>query len=236
MRYTRQDLKQDKFAASAAEAIQEVSEHRTGIIRAVVALVVVVVLVGGGWWYCSSREAAASDALGRAMVTYQAPVVPQGTPNPSNIVMFNTDQDRLIAAKKAFYGISEQYGWTHSGQYARYLAAVSEEELGNYTVAEEQLRALTNVRHRDLAALAKYALAAVYRDEKRDADAINLLQVLIDKPSSSVPKATAEFALADLYEASHQNDKAKTLYNQITKDNPTGDIAQVAKSHLDGLN
>lgn len=36
MRYTRHELKQDKFAASAAEAIQEVAEHRSMIIRSAV--------------------------------------------------------------------------------------------------------------------------------------------------------------------------------------------------------
>lgn len=235
MRYSRQDLKQDKFAASAAEAIQEVSQHRAGIIRAVVALVVVVVLIGGGWWYVSSQESAASDALGRAMVTYQAPVVPPGTPNPSNVTLFTSDQERLIAAKTLFYEVSGKYGWTHSGQYSRYLAAICEQELDNDKVAEEQLRALTNVRHKDLSALAKYALAAVYRDEKRDADAISLLQVLIEKPATSVPKATAQFALADIYVANHENDKAKNIYDQITRENPKGDIGQIAKAHLDDL-
>ncbi len=235
MRYTRQELKQDKFAASAAEAIHEVSEHRIGIVRIVVALVVVAVLIGGSWWYMTSREAAASDALGRAMVTYQAPVVPPGTPNPSSVTLFTSDQERLIAAKNLFYAVSDKYGWTRSGQYARYLAAATEQELGNDKVAEEQLRALSNVRRKDLAAMAKYALAAVYRDEKRDTDAINLLQVLIEKPANSVPKATAQFALADIYVANHENDKAKSVYDQIARDNPKGEIAQIAKAHLDDL-
>ncbi len=75
----------------------------------------------------------------------------------------------------------------------------TEKELGNYKVAEDQLRALSNSRHHDLAALAKYALASVYRDEKRDQDAINLLQILIESPRSAIPKANAQFALADIY-------------------------------------
>jgi predicted negative regulator of RcsB-dependent stress response len=138
----------------------------------------------------------------------------------------------LIASKNAFYLISDKYGWTGSGQYARYLAGLSEKELGNDKAAEDQLRALSNIRRRELAALAKYALAAVYRDEKRDQDAINLLQTLIDKPSITVPKANAQFALADLYVSENQPDKAKVVYDQIAKDNPKNSVGQIAKSHL----
>ena len=151
------------------------------------------------------------------------------------MLTFHSDQERLLAAKNAFYAVSDKYGWTLSGQYARYLAGLSEEELGNDAVAEDQLRAISNGRRRELAALAKYALASVYRDEKRDQDAINLLQTLIDKPTVSVPKANAQLALADLYVSRNQPDKAKVIYDQITKENPKNTLAEIAKAHQDNL-
>jgi len=231
VRYTRHELKQDKFAASAAEAVHEVVEHRSGIVKIVSIVVALAVLGGGIFWYMTYQEAQASNALGQALVVYSAAVVPPGTPTEGSMTTFNSDQDRLTAGKKAFYGVSDKYGWTRSGQYARYLAGVTEKELGNYKVAEDQLRALSNTRHKELSSLATYALAAVYRDEKRDSDAINLLQTLIDKPTVSVPKANAQFALADIYTSQHQPDKAKVIYDQISKDNPKNAIGQIAKSH-----
>lgn len=233
MRYTRHELKQDKLATSAAEAVQEVVEHRSGIIKIVSIVVALAVLGGGIWWYMESREALASDALGRAMVSYNAPVAPPGTPIPTGVTAFNSDQERLIAAKKAFYGVSDQYGWTHSGQYSRYLAGITEQELGNEKVAEDQLRAISNTRSKELASLAKLALSSVYRSENRDSDAINTLQGLINSPTASVPKATAQLALADIYQSEHQPDKAKVIYEQISKDNPKGSIAQIVKAHMD---
>ena len=235
MRYTRHELKQDKFAATAAEAVHEVVEHRSGIIKIVAAVVVVGLLAGGIFWYVNSRTEQATDALGQALVIYNAPVVPPGTPKQGSMTTFNTDQERLIASKNALYGISDQYGWTQSGQYARYLAGLTEKELGNYKVAEDQLRALSNSRRKELSAMAKYALAAVYRDEKRDPDAINLLQTLIDKPAVSVPKANAQFALADIYLSEQQPDKAKVIFDQIAKDNPKNAVGQIAKAHQDEL-
>ena len=231
MRYTRQELKQDKFAASAAEAIHEVAEHRSGIVQIVAAVVVLGLIGGGVFWYVTSRQQQASDALGQALVTYNAPVLPPGTPNQGSMITFNSDQERLIASKNAFDAISAQYGWTASGQYARYLAGVSEKELGNYPVAEDQLRALSNSRHKELASLAKYALASVYRAEQRDQDAIGLLQILIEKPTVSVPKANAQFALADIYLSEHQPDKAKVIYEQVAKDDAKSEVGQIAKSH-----
>ncbi len=235
MRYTRHELKQDKFAASAAEAMHEVVEHRSGIVQIVAAVVVLGVLGGSVFWYVSSRQQQATDALGQALVIYNAPVVPPGTPKEGSMITFNSEQERLIASKNAFYAISDKYGWTESGQYARYLAGVSESELGNYPAAEDQLRALCNSRHAELAALAKYALASVYREEKRNQDAINLLQTLIDKPAASVPKANAQFALADIYVSDHQPDKAKVIYQQIAKDYPNDEIGQIASSHVQEL-
>jgi predicted negative regulator of RcsB-dependent stress response len=231
VRYTRQELKQNKFQESAAEAVHEVVEHRNTIVTLVVAVVLVAVLASGIWWYVTSHEEQASAALGNAMLTYTAPVVAPTTAIPAGITAFTSDQDRLIASKKAFYDISDKYGWTHSGQYARYMAGISESEIGNFKVAEDQLRALTNIRRKDLASLAKLALASVYRQEGRDADAINLLQALIDTPSGTVPKTSAQLALADLYEGGHQNDKALVIYQEIAKENPTGALAQIAKEH-----
>jgi predicted negative regulator of RcsB-dependent stress response len=235
VRYTRHELKQDKLAESAAEAVHEVVEHRSGIIQIVIALVAVALLAGGIVWYTSSHEQMATNALGQAMVTYTAPVVPPGTPNQGGMLTFNTDQERLIAAKNAFYAISDKYGWTASGQYARYLAAMAEQELGNDKAAEDQLRALSNSRHGELASLAKYALVSVYRDQNRDQDAINLLQTLIGKPTSSVPKVTAQLALADIYTGEHQPDKAKVIFDQIAKDNAKNALGQLAKTHQDAL-
>jgi predicted negative regulator of RcsB-dependent stress response len=230
VRYTRHELKQDKFAESAAEALHEVAEHRAGIIKTTVVLVVAGLLIGGAYWYVTSRQQAASDALGQALVMYNAPVVPPSEAAQSSMLTYPSNQERLIAAKNAFYAISGKYGWTGSGQYARYLAAMCERQLGNDAVAQDQLRALSDSRHRELAALATYALASVYRDEKHYQDAITLLQTLIDKPTVSVPKVTAQLALAGVYNSEQQPAKAKVILNEIVKQNPNNELSEIAKS------
>jgi tetratricopeptide (TPR) repeat protein len=229
VRYTRHELKQDKFAESAAEAVHEVVQHRAGIIR-IVAIVVVLALVACGiYWYMTSQEEQSADALGKAMLTYNAPIVAPNSPPQGATLTFHSDQERLIAAKNAFYLVSDQYGWTASGQFARYMAGVAELNLGNDKVAEEQLQAIRHSHRHQLAALAKYALASVYRNEKRQQDAIDLLQSLIDNPTTTVPKATSQLALAELYAAANQPDKAKVIFEQIVKDNPKNSLGEIAK-------
>jgi predicted negative regulator of RcsB-dependent stress response len=234
VRYTRHELKQDKFAESAAEAVHEVVQHRSEIIRIVVAVAVVALLASGLVLYLQSREDSARDALGKAMATYDAPVISANAP-PQAGLSFHSDQERLIEAKKQFYAASEKYGSSKSGQYAHYLAAVCEQELGNTQIAEQQLQTVSRSHRGDVSGLAKLALASVYHDENRDQDAIHLLQSAIDKPTSSVPKPSAQLALADLYLSTHQQDKAKVILEQIAKENPNSTLAEIAKSRESSL-
>ena len=84
----------------------------------------------------------------------------------------------------------------------------------------------------DLAALARLALAAVYRDTNRTKDAIDLYNGLIAKPTRSVGKVTAQVELADTYESVHQPADAKRVYEQIQKENPATEVAQFATQKL----
>ena len=230
MRYTRHELKQDKFAESAAEAVQGVMEHSSGIIRWAVIVVVLAAVAGGGFWYENWSQEKASESFGQAMATYNAPVMPPESTREPKITSFASDQERLIASKTAFYAISSKYGWTRSGKYARYMAGITEQELGNYTVAIEQLKAVAGMHDRELASLGSFALAGTYRGQRKDNDAIALLEGLIARPTNAVPKVNAELALADLYTAEQKPDKAKVLYDQIAKENAKNQLSEIVRA------
>jgi hypothetical protein len=68
VRYTRHELKQDKLATTAAEAVQEVVQHRSGIVQ-IVAIVVALALVGGGiWWYIPRTDGNERTGTGTGVV------------------------------------------------------------------------------------------------------------------------------------------------------------------------
>jgi hypothetical protein len=53
---------------------------------------------------------------------------------------------------------------------------------------------------------------------------------LIDHPTLSVPKTTAQLGLADLYQATQPTEASK-LYEQIAKDDAKGPAGQIAAQH-----
>jgi len=229
VRYTRQELKQDKFAETAADAVHWTVAHRRTIISGVIALAVLVAVGIGIFWYRDYRQAAAAQKLGDALVTYNAPVLPDASQG-NQMVSFSSVADRALAAKKQFYAISAEYGSARAGQWAHYFAALCEVDLGNYAVAEGQLKDVAKSRDVEVSSLAKLALASVYRNQKKDSDAVAVYKDLIDHPTLSVPKTTAQLALADLYQPT-QPAEAKKLYEQIAKDDAKGPAGQIAAQH-----
>jgi hypothetical protein len=55
------------------------------------------------------------------------------------------------------------------------------------------------------------------------------------KPTASASKVTAQFQLAELYQASNQPVDAKRIYEQLKKDNPSGETEQLATQKLSEL-
>ncbi len=66
----------------------------------------------------------------------------------------------------------------------------------------------------EVASLAKLSLADIAAQAGKNDDAAKLLSELMDHPTSLVPRARAELALADLYRKSKPAEAAK-LYEQI---------------------
>lgn len=234
MRYTRQDLKQDKFVETAAGAAHWTSEHRQKIVSATIVIVALVLIIVGGFWYFGYRNDQAAKEFGSAMAIYNAPVVPAGTVTNPQIVTYPDTKSRDIAAKKAFYEVSSRYGGVKSAVYAHYFAAMCEQNLGNAKIAEDQFKSVSSSGNKDIAGLANFALASIYRGNGNDAEAIKIYKDLIDHPANLVPKASAQLQLAEIYSAK-QPDEAKKLYAQISKDNPKSAAKELADAKLAAL-
>jgi len=233
VRYSRQELKQDRFQETAAGAVHWSVEHRDKLTGLIIAAIVVAAIVAGAFWYNTYRGEQASTALGQAMQLNSAPVVPKGSVGPQ-VVSFTTSQERSIAAKNAFYEVSSKYGSTKAGKYARYMAGICEQDLGNTKVAEENFKAVADNRDANVSNLAGFALASLYRNTNRESDAVNVYKDLIEHPSDSVPKTTAQFELAEVYSAK-QPDEAKKLYAQIQKDNAKSVAGEIAGQRLSSM-
>jgi tetratricopeptide (TPR) repeat protein len=229
----RHQLKQDKFVETTRHGLEWASEHRDSVVRSVGILVAVVVIAFGSIFYYNYRSDAAAVAFGTAMQTYGTPLAAPGEPVPEGVKTFATAQDRAKAAFDQFSAVAHQYGWTPAGRNAEYFAGLNAIELGQNASAEQILLKVSHGLNRDLAASAKVALAALYHQTGRDAEAIVLYQQLIDKPASTVTSGMAQLQLASLYESSGRDADAKKIYAAL-KDKDKGAAGELAAQKLGG--
>jgi predicted negative regulator of RcsB-dependent stress response len=234
VRYTRQALKQDRFAETAADAMHWTVEHRSKMINGGIALAVILAVFIGAFWFTRYRETKAAEELGHALMTYQAPLRPPAIPADPQQLSFISVQERAIAAGKEFNDVAAKYGSTKSGKFAKYFAGLAAIDAGNEKVAEDHLKYAAGVRDDDVSSLAKLSLAALYRDTNREGDAVKLYKELIAHPTSTVPKVNSQLQLAELY-APKQPNEARSIYQQIAKDNPQSAAGQLATEKVQEL-
>lgn len=223
---TRHALKTNSFAHVTADSMNWLSGHRSGVLRWVVAAAVLIVAGAAALGYWSWSSSKADTALGAALDIYTAPLAQPG--EPATPGTYATSADRAKAANQQFAAVAQKYGWLAAGIKAHYFTAVTDEELGQNAQAEAELKIAAGAWDRSLANLAKLALAGLYRQTKRDSDAIEVYKALAVKPSDTVSTAVAQLDLADLYSAEGNQAQAKALWAQVKdadKDGAAGSIA-----------
>jgi len=166
---------------------------------------------------------------------YNAPIRAAGEPASTEVLSYGSSADRAKAANADFTRIADKYSFTRNGRLARYFAGITLHDLGDRAGAEKQLQDVAGSRDKEVASLAKLALASMDQDAGKTPQAIELYKSLIANPTTSVGATTAQFELANLYEANHQPLEARKLYEQMQKADPTGAVGQLAAQKLQTL-
>jgi len=233
---TRHQLKQDAFSRVTIGAAEKTAhwsvEHRNTLTVAGVAVAVIAVVVLGGWYYLSTQDVKAGFDLSVAVRTLDTPLRAAGTPAQPDSPSFASVKERAEAGKKQFQSIVDKYPHTRTADLSRYFLGVTSESAGDNAAAESHFKAAASTANKELASVAKLALAVLYGNTDRTKDAVALYQDLINHPTASVSKVTAELQLAELYQTSNQPLDAKRLYEQVKKDNPGADAVQIATQKL----
>ncbi len=233
--YTRQQLKQDRFAETARETVSWAVEHRNKLIVAGVLVVVILAVVVGGWFYLNEQDQTASVAFGTAISTYQAPLRPPNAPAQADVQSFTSAAQRAEAAQKEFQAVVDKYPHTRSAEFARYFIGLTYRDMGKDNEAEKYLKEVAGGHNQSLGSLARFALAGIYAQTKRPADAIKIYQDLIAHPTTTVPKTTAQLELAMVYEPQQPSEAAR-IYEEIRKAEPQSVAAEVANTRLAAIN
>jgi TolA-binding protein len=142
---------------------------------------------------------------------------PAGIPAQPDFPSFASAKERSDAAKKQFQEIVDKYPHTRTADMARYMLGVTAASAGDNAAAESSFKTVAANGGKELASVAKLALAALYGNTNRTKDAVAQLQ------------------LAELYQNSNQPLDAKRLYEEIKKENPGPEAVQIATQKLAAL-
>jgi len=232
---TRHQLKQNSFAETTVETISWAKDHDKQLTAAAIVVAIVVALFIGGYAFVNYRNQQASQELSGALQKYNAAIRPAGEPASPLQLSYASGAERAKAANAEFTRIADKYSFTRNGRIARYFAGITLHDMGDNAGAEKQLQGVAGSWDKETASLAKLALASIFQDAGKTQQAVDLYKALIDKPTTTVGKTTAQFELANLYETSHQPLEAMKLYETMQKDNPTSPIGQLASQKLQSL-
>ncbi len=236
---TRHQLKQDAFSRVTIDAAEKTAhwtvEHRSTVTISVVAAVVVLAAVIGGWYYLSAQDEKASLDLAVAVRTMTTQLRPAGAPEQPDFPTFTSAKERAQAAQKKFEAIVDKYPHTRTADMAHYFVGVTAADLSDNTAAERNFKDVASVGNREVSSVAKSALASLYAQTNRVKEAVALCQELINKPTASVSKVSAQLQLAEIYQNSNQPLDAKRLYEQVKKENPSTEAGQIATEKLSAL-
>jgi lipopolysaccharide biosynthesis regulator YciM len=166
------------------------------------------------------------------MQVYQTPLADPSQPIPPGVKTFPSIADRAKAANGLFVQTADQYGMTSGGRLARYFAGLTYLEEGQNASAESTLKQVSDGWDRDIASLGKLALAQLYRQTGRSQQAVDLLNQIVAKPSSTVSAGTAQLQLAALYESMNQPEQAKKIYAQLKDKDAKGVAGMIAGQKL----
>lgn len=230
---TRHALKQDSFVQATTSSLGWLQQNRSAVLKIALPVVIALAVIVAGIAFYNQRSAAADVALGKALTTYSSPVRQAGMPDSMAATAFADTTARAKAANKQFVETANQYGWLDAGKNALYFAGITALESGQNADAEKYLKQTADLSDKNLSSLGKLALAGLYRQTKRNSEAIALYNEIIAKPTNAVPAATAQLQLASLYETT-KPDEAKKIYAQLKDKDKTGAAGQIAAGKLGG--
>jgi len=238
-RLTRHQLKQDEFRESFEHLEAFLKKHYQDIITVAILVIAEGGAAGGLKYYTDRQEAAADADLGAALKTFHAYV---GTPDPSttgpDMQAFPTAEAKYKKALGQFSAIVQKYRMfprPKAVTIARYHLGVCQALAGDRAAGIKTLEAVGQDRDREMAALARFALASELVKNGNLPEAAKTYQALADHPTLSVPKATALLALAEAYRDS-QPARARQIYLQVQNEfGADSRVADALKQEMAGL-
>jgi predicted negative regulator of RcsB-dependent stress response len=222
-RITRKELKTDKFALEVEQTVTYFEEHRTEVLRYGAIAAVVVLLAIGIYFYRNHQRTVRQQDLTVAIQTQEASI---GGDSPGSVFTFPTLADKEKAATKAFAEVASKYSGSEEGLIAvNYLGAIAADQ-GKLDEAEKRYKEVADSGNKNLASIAKLALAQIYFVQNRNKEGEALLRDLIAHPTDFVSKEQASFTLAHALAKTNPTEARRLI--EPLRTSPTPAISQEA--------
>ena len=185
---TRHALKGDKFAQATKTSVTWLSGHRSNVMRWAIGAAVVLFWASDCRFSGPCRKARQKRPWARRWIS-----IPRRWHCPAlrrRRATYATVADRVKGRQSAVQGGCGQVRLADGRLKARYFTGITEQELGQTAAAESDLKKVADSWNRNLANLAKVALASIYHQTGRDQQAIDLYNEIIAKPSDTVTAGT----------------------------------------------
>jgi predicted negative regulator of RcsB-dependent stress response len=218
---TRHELKeQDEITTSLQKFTETAYERKREIIVGIVAVVVIVLAIAGWRIYSANRNARAQNDLAVAINAFNDPNI-------------KSDKERFEKTLAAAQKVHDDYRSLSAGAIAQYFMALSQEGLGDTAKAQENLQQVVRNSDENVAGVAKFALAGIYKTHGETQKALDLYKQIYDNGGYS--KSAAIFEMAKLQEANNRPEEAKAFYQKIVSEFPESPFRQDADQALKRL-
>ena len=218
----KHDVRDDAFRHAVEGGYGYVRGHQRNLILAIASIVVVVAGFGGWRTWQAKREASASDLLGHAIASYDAPVVTSDA-KPDDLIQpsFPDDASRLARAK----GQLEQLERDYSGTGA---AAVGKVYMGHIRLQEKDSagarklwKEFLDERPDDLLASAvRVSLLDLDRKEGKGNEIVQKLRADLEKDDKPLPEDVMLYQLGLTLEQLGRGQEAKDAYQRVVDEYP----------------
>jgi TolA-binding protein len=233
----KEDIRHDEFASGIDRAWTWAGQHRDEIRIGVLVFVVLAGAVIALVHFREQRMSEADRALREALTSFEAPVsaeLPPGSEPPAGQV-FATAEEKYKTAAAAFEGVARRSSSSLAGVRARYFAALSRMELGQYAEAEKGLREVQSQGAGLEADLARLALAEVYRRSGQVDKAVEAYRAFASNPAAGMPRDEALMNAARTLEDARRIGEARATYRELSEEFPASVFAQEARTRAEYL-
>lgn len=215
-KFTRKDLKTDRFAQEVTHSLEYVQDHRKQAVRYGVAGLVAVLLIASGWSFFKNRTATRQADLTSALRNKEGIVAAVPTPGDPRQT-FPTQEAKDKVVQKGLDEVVAKHSGSNEAAVAHYHLGILYADKGKLDDAARQLQSSISSGNADTASVAKLSLVQVLHAQGKFAEAEKLCRELMDRPTALVSKEQAIFMLARVLAATKPAD-ARKLIEPLMKD------------------